>query len=249
MEQQLAKQDSRGLAGSKGLVLGCLGGSFGAFLRRCPSFGACFANSSTTSYSSIPSILNYYLTQHLVLLSGRLSSDHCQFCPCTKAKIRTKFQQSTFAINMSSCFGFRKSKGEDTEMLLPQYEDDTSLQRSLHMKMHSYQMVRALAAGFMPSTEQLIINLRTLLASDILNSDNPDLSDSGRLLLKFSKRWLMQFIEALRNKNDGDQVQDFIWFLTKSRISLDTDDLAKNASKIKARADATAGAFIGPLRS
>ena len=142
---------------------------------------------------------------------------------------------------MSSCFGFRKSKGEDTEALLPQYADDTILQRSMHQKMHTYQMVRALSAGFMPSTEQLIINLRTLLASDVLNPDNPDLSDSGRLLLKFSKRWLSQFIEALRHKNDDDQIQDFVWFLSKSRISLDTEDIARSASNVKAKADATAG--------
>ena len=95
----------------------------------------------------------------------------------------------------------------------------------------------------MPSTEQLIINLRTLLASDVLNPDNPDLSDSGRLLSKFSKRWLSQFIEALRHKNDSDQIQDFIWFLSKSRISLDTEDIAKSASNVKAKADATAGKY------
>lgn len=142
---------------------------------------------------------------------------------------------------MSSCFGFRKSKGEDTEALLPQYQDDTILQRKLHQKMHSYQMLRALSKGYMPSTEQLIINLRTLLASDILNADNPDLSDSGRLLMKHSKQWLTQFIEMLRHKNDEDQIQDFMWFLSKSRISVDTKDLAKRASKVKARADATAG--------
>lgn len=144
---------------------------------------------------------------------------------------------------MSSCLGFRKSKGEDTEALLPQYVHDTSLQRSLHQKMHTYQMLKALSSGFMPSTEQLIINLRTLLASDILNPDNPDLSDSGRLLSKFSKRWLSQFIETLRHKNDSDQIQDFIWFLSKSRISLDTEDIAKTASNVKAQADATAGKY------
>ena len=142
---------------------------------------------------------------------------------------------------MSSCFGFRKSKGEDTEALLPQYQDDTILQRSVHQKMHSYQMVRALSKGYMPSTEQLIVNLRTLLASDVLNPDNPDLSDSGRLLIKYSKQWLTQFIEMLRHKNDEDQIQDFMWFLSKSRISVDTNDLAKRASKVKSRADATAG--------
>lgn len=93
----------------------------------------------------------------------------------------------------------------------------------------------------MPSTEQLIVNLRTLLASDLLNPDNPDLSDSGRLLLKFSKRWLSQFIETLRHKNDEDQLQDFIWLLSKSRISLDTEDITRTASNVKAKADATAG--------
>lgn len=146
---------------------------------------------------------------------------------------------------MSSCLGWRKAKKEDdTEALLPQYADDTSLQRSLHQKMHSYQMVRALSKGYMPSTEQLIINLRTLLASDFLNPDNPDLSDSGRLLLKHSKQWLTDFIETIRHKNDTDQIQDFIWFLSKSRISLDTEDLAKTASNVKAKADATAGMLL-----
>ncbi|MCJ1287995.1 hypothetical protein MMC26_007348 [Xylographa opegraphella] len=142
---------------------------------------------------------------------------------------------------MSSCFGFRKTmRDDDTEALLPQYDDDTALQRSLHQKMHSYQMLRALSTGFMPSTEQLIINLRTLLASDVLNPDNPELSDSGRRLIKYSKQWLMQFIELTRHKNDQDQIQDFIWFLSHSKISLDTEDIANKASKARAKADASA---------
>ena len=149
---------------------------------------------------------------------------------------------------MSSCLGFRKTKGEDTEALLPQYADDTSMQRTLHQKMHSYQMIRALSKGYMPSTEQLIVNLRTLLASDILNPENPDLSDSGRLLIKYSKQWLTEFIELVRHKNDNDQIQDFIWFLSNSKVSLDTDDLAKKASNVKAKADATAGILPFPFK-
>lgn len=154
---------------------------------------------------------------------------------------------------MSSCFGRRKSRREeDTEALLPQYSDDTSMQRSVHQKMHSYQMYRALSKGFMPSNEQLVVNLRTLLAADILNPDNPELSDSGRLLVKYTKRWLAQFIEMLRNKNDSDAIQDFVWFLSKSRISLDTEDLANQASNAKSKANATAGKSRSsehPLRS
>lgn len=93
----------------------------------------------------------------------------------------------------------------------------------------------------MPSTEQLIINLRTLLASDVLNPETPGLSESGRALVKLSKQWLTQFIELLRNKNDADQIQDFIWFLLGARISIDAPDLIATATTTRARADAAAG--------
>ncbi|TVY71351.1 Uncharacterized protein LSUE1_G008044 [Lachnellula suecica] len=142
---------------------------------------------------------------------------------------------------MSSCFGSRKkSRNGDTQPLLPQYEDDTSLQRAAHQKMHTYQMLRALSKGFMPSTEQVIINLRTLLASDVLNPETPGLSESGRKLMKYNKLWLQQFIELLRNKNDVDQIQDFIWFLLHARLQVDTGDLVKTASSTRAKADASA---------
>jgi len=141
-----------------------------------------------------------------------------------------------------SCCGYgRKGKsGSDTEPLLPRYEDDTTMQRRLHEKLHSYQMVRAMTKGFMPSTEQAIVNLRTLLASDLLNPNNKDLSDSGRQLIRNSRNWLKVFIELLRRKNDKDQIQDLIWSLTKSRISLDTNDISHQASKVQARANAQA---------
>lgn len=142
----------------------------------------------------------------------------------------------------SSCCGFRRKKatGPDSDPLLPRYEDETALQRRLHQKLHTYQMIRALTKGCMPSTEQAIVNLRTLLAADILNPNNPDLSDSGRQLIRQSRNWIKVFIELLRNKNNEDQIQDFIWYLTKSRISLDVNDVSHQASKVKARADAAA---------
>ncbi|KAK6069679.1 hypothetical protein SCUP515_08860 [Seiridium cupressi] len=141
---------------------------------------------------------------------------------------------------LSSCFGWGKARDADQEPLLPQYEQDTHLQRELYRKLHSYQMLRALSKGYMPTTEQTIINLRTLLAADVLNPDNPDLSDSGRRLARLTKQWLHQFITLLKNKNDKDQLQDLIWFLSKSRISVDVEDIAHQAQKSKATADATA---------
>lgn len=93
----------------------------------------------------------------------------------------------------------------------------------------------------MPSTEQLIVNLRTLLALDVLNPENPDLSDSGRLLVKYAKQWLTQFIELLRHKNGEDHIQDFIWYLTKSKISVNVDGIADRAASAKSKANTAAG--------
>lgn len=102
-------------------------------------------------------------------------------------------------------------------------------------------MIRALGKGFMPSNEQAIINLRTLLAADILNPDNPELSDSGRLLVKFTKQWLHQFIELLQHKNSEDQIQDFLWYLSKARIEVDVADITQSVTRSKAKADTFAG--------
>ena len=143
---------------------------------------------------------------------------------------------------MSSCLGFRrKAESGEREPLLPKYQDDTTLQARLHEKLHSYQMWRALIQGFMPSTEQLIIELRTLLAADVLNPDDSTLSDSGRLLTKYSKQLLQQFIDLMQHKNSKDQLQDFIWLLTRSRLSVNTQDLAQRAAKVKSKADTEAG--------
>ncbi|PIA95988.1 hypothetical protein CB0940_10060 [Cercospora beticola] len=144
---------------------------------------------------------------------------------------------------MSSCFGFRNNGDQsEREPLLPQYNDDTVLQRELHQKLHSYQMYRAISKGFMPSTQQLIIHFRTFLASEVLNPEHPDLSNSGRRLIKQTRQWIQQFMDLLEHKNGKDQIQDIIWFLTKSSISVDVEDIAVRAQKTKARAD-TAAAY------
>ena len=144
---------------------------------------------------------------------------------------------------MSSCFGFRKrsdSHGE-RQPLLPVYEDDTSLQRAVHAKLHTYQMLRALSKGFMPSTEQAVVNLRTLLSSDVLNPATPGLSESGRKLAKYTKQMLQDLIDLLRNKNDEDKLQDFIWFILNTRVDVQTGDLIQAIGNAKAKADAGAG--------
>ena len=140
----------------------------------------------------------------------------------------------------AQCLGYRRKGDSEREPLLPKYKGDTVLQRELHQKLHTYQQFRALSKGFMPSTEQTIINLRTLLASDVLNEQNPDLSESGRKLVKHTRQWVQQFSELLRHKNERDQIQDLIWFLSKSRAGVHTTDLAIKAKASKAKADTLA---------
>ncbi|KAH8178528.1 Bactericidal permeability-increasing protein, alpha/beta domain [Sarocladium implicatum] len=141
-----------------------------------------------------------------------------------------------------SLFGLGQPSGRDAERepLLPRYNDDTTLQTRLHEKLHTYQMLRALGHGYMPSNEQTIVHLRSLLSADVLNPNVPDLSDSGRALVRSVKLWIQQFIAFLQHKNNDDQIQDLIWCLTQARLHVDVADIERRASKAKVKADAQA---------
>jgi hypothetical protein len=143
-------------------------------------------------------------------------------------------------MSILTCFGLFGSQDDEHQPLLPQYNDDTALQTRLHEKLHSYQMLRAMSQGYMPSNEQVIIHLRSLLSAEILNPDVPELSDSGRALIRTIKLFINQFIDFLEHKNSQDQIQDFIWCLAKARLHVDTADLAARAGRVKAKADAKA---------
>lgn len=142
---------------------------------------------------------------------------------------------------MLQCFGRRKTRNAEREPLLPRYHDDTVLQSRLHEKLHTYQMVRAISKGYLPSNEQLVTNLRALLTSDVLNPDDSSVTDSGRLLAKTVKTLLYQLIELLQHKNSEDQLQDFVWMLIHSRVSVDATNLSRRASSVRSQAKTTAG--------
>ncbi|KAK7423587.1 hypothetical protein QQX98_001045 [Neonectria punicea] len=143
---------------------------------------------------------------------------------------------------MSSCFGLCRSRSRDSERepLLPQYNDDTALQTRLHEKLHTYQMLRAFSKGFMPTNQQTVVHLRTLLSAEALNPRGDDLSPSGRALIRTIKLWLTQLTKVLQHKNAEDQIQDFIWYLTKARLDVDLEDIGARAGRARVRADATA---------
>ncbi|KAH7140896.1 hypothetical protein EDB81DRAFT_885597 [Dactylonectria macrodidyma] len=142
---------------------------------------------------------------------------------------------------MSSCFGcFSGSEEGEREPLLPRYNDDTALQTRLHEKLHTYQMLRAMSKGFMPTNEQAIVHLRTLLSAQVLNPNGNNLTPSGRALVRSIRLWLTQLIALLQHKNSEDQIQDFIWYLAKARLDVDVADIGARASRAKVQADATA---------
>ncbi|CAI7662209.1 unnamed protein product [Penicillium pancosmium] len=128
----------------------------------------------------------------------------------------------------------------ETEPLLPRYEDDTARQRQLHQKLHSYQMLRALSEGYLPSTEQTIANLRTFLASDLLNLRNQDIGSVGRQLVRDARLWITSLIEFLHDKNGSDHLQNFLWRLSRARVSVDQSRISQQAAHVKARADTKA---------
>jgi hypothetical protein len=151
-----------------------------------------------------------------------------------------------------SCFHFwfwrddaggSEGRNRETEPLLPRYHDNTDLQRRLHEKLHSLQMFRALSDGYMPSTRQIIVNLRTLLASDLLarSPSNSGLNDSSRALVHYTNQLLAQLVELLEAKNKDDQVQDFVWHVAKSGRSLDVGRIVERASRTQAKSHAGTG--------
>ncbi|KAL1952751.1 hypothetical protein VTO42DRAFT_4292 [Malbranchea cinnamomea] len=143
---------------------------------------------------------------------------------------------------MWSCCRSRKPQSGETEPLLPQHENETTLQRRLDEKLRLYEMLRALSRGFLPTTEQCVAQLRVLLASDLLNPNNPGLSLAGRQLARDCRACLRTFMDVLQEKNGKDQLQEFLWQFSQSKASVDRDDLAARASMARARAD-TAAAY------
>lgn len=128
----------------------------------------------------------------------------------------------------------------ETEPLLPRYDENASQHRRLQSKLRTYQMVRALSQGYMPSNDQIIVNLRRLLASDLLNSRHEDIGPVCRQLIRDSRLWIQVLIDFLCEKNSDDQLQEFLWHLSQSRASINVDRISERASSAKSRANPNA---------
>ncbi|KAI5306122.1 hypothetical protein KEM56_002154 [Ascosphaera pollenicola] len=112
----------------------------------------------------------------------------------------------------------------EREPLLPQHEpQDTVAQRLVRDKLRLHFVRKAFRAGYMPSTEQLVGNLRALSAADFLNPKHSRLGPSGQLFLKDLTRCIDQLITLLLEKNADDALQDIIWLLPKQGDTIRSD--------------------------
>ncbi|KIH93591.1 hypothetical protein SPBR_04105 [Sporothrix brasiliensis 5110] len=166
---------------------------------------------------------------------------------------------------MSCCglcgLGSRASDYEDGDArddgerrpLLANGDEETQHQRTLHQKLHTYQMVRAMGNGYLPSTTQAVANLRRLKRFGEAQGErgnghsrpNAGLSPAGQRLSALSERWVDQLITLAERKNGGDQIQDFAWCVRRARLSVDVgvdaDDLGQLGSRAMYRAGQAAG--------
>jgi hypothetical protein len=154
---------------------------------------------------------------------------------------------------LSCCFPSREQELDlERQPLLhdeqtgPASNDATHRQEALHHKFRVYQMFMALSHGNLPSTEQLIANLRALLATDALQAElghhkGANLSPAGRKLVLEARELIKDSITLLQHKNGKDEVQDLVWHLTKARVSVDVKDVGRKMGKAKEKADVVAG--------
>ncbi|EEQ83388.1 uncharacterized protein BDCG_00193 [Blastomyces dermatitidis ER-3] len=143
----------------------------------------------------------------------------------------------------SSCCKSRKATSGETQPLLPQnhdYDEDTALQRQLHEKLRTYQMLKAVRSGYMPSTAQVVSHLHVLLVSSLLNPEPLAIGNTSRGLIKDVKLCISLLINLLQEKNGDDQLQNAIWQLSKSTVEVDTASLASRGAVAKAQANTTA---------
>ena len=132
----------------------------------------------------------------------------------------------------------------EREPLLPCHNQDTRLQASVEDKLRSFQIMKALSDGYMPSNDQLLAHLRHTI--NILRTAPVDTSSTGKELIRNFRQHLKHLAAFFENKNGSDQIQDFLWYVTKARFTINSDDLEERARAIRPRADIATGEYRLP---
>lgn len=108
---------------------------------------------------------------------------------------------------------------------------ETSLQRNVHQKLHTYLILKALSQGYLPSTIQACAHLRQLLSADVLNPTNTALTPSGRKLVRDVRRLIQSIITLIETKNRNDEVQEFLWCTSRARAGFDGAEIMDAVSE------------------
>ncbi|CAK7563929.1 MAG: hypothetical protein SEPTF4163_001811 [Sporothrix epigloea] len=141
--------------------------------------------------------------------------------------------------------------------LLANGGEETEHQIRLHQKLQTYQMVRAMGSGYLPSTSQTVANLRRVMPGDEhrpshSTSSSSELSPSGRALSQLSNRLVEQLVTLLEKKNGGDQIQDFVYYVQRARLDVNVNvdlDIDQFQNQVAYRAGQAAGQANALYRS
>ncbi|BFZ60980.1 hypothetical protein YB2330_002037 [Saitoella coloradoensis] len=93
---------------------------------------------------------------------------------------------------------------------------------AIRRKLQTYQQVRALSEGFMPTTPQIIAHAHAFLRSGVLDPRSRRLSSQGRTFIRDFRAWVEAAIQLLEEKNGNNEIQELIWHTSLSDVDVDT---------------------------
>jgi hypothetical protein len=130
----------------------------------------------------------------------------------------------------------------ESQALLQHDDSPTAI---LSKKLRTLFQLNALKQGYMPTNQQLQEHLTAHIQSPVLDSRARGLSKETRQIMEDIKAFLKATNQLLKDKNDGDLVQEIIWNLKSAKanaeVDFDGDVFAARLSVTQAKADAKLG--------
>ena len=125
----------------------------------------------------------------------------------------------------------------ETTALLQHDDSPTAI---LAKKLRTLLQFQALQQGYLPTNEQIQEHLSFGARSTLLDTSQRGLSKQSKHVLSDVKALLKALQSFVQDKNDGDLVQDIIWYLKRASVEneLDGDIFAARLDLTKAKADA-----------
>ncbi|ORY75801.1 hypothetical protein BCR37DRAFT_395478 [Protomyces lactucae-debilis] len=127
----------------------------------------------------------------------------------------------------------------ESQALLQHDDSPTAI---LSKKLRTLFQLNALKQGYMPTNEQLQEHLTAHIRSPVLDAKQRGLSKETRQIMDDIRGFLKATGQLLKDKNDGDLIQEIIWNLKSAKahadVEFDGDVFAARLSVTQAKADA-----------